>query len=231
MMPPPDSFHGSPAPLAHQTHGHMHSTSRRAALIGMLACLWSPVLLAQSSGSVPAPPYVRFYSPTLGPANAKVHLVEYLDPACEGCRAFYPFVKAILAEYPNRVRLYIRYAAIHKGADFAVRALEAARAQDRYWQALDMLFARQPDWTRGHAVLSAKVLEVLATVPGLDIERLKRDMDKPEYVKIVEQDLADAKALKVMQTPTFYVNGKSLPKHGFDELRALVAQEVATQYR
>lgn len=226
----PNSTDRSPAPVALLTGCQKHSTFRRAALLAIVAAVWSPMLLAQSSGSVPAPPYVRFYSPTLGPANAKVHLVEFLDPACEGCRAFYPFVKAILAEYPNRVRLYIRYAAIHKGADFAVRALEAARAQDRYWQALDMLFARQPDWTRGHSVVSAKVLEVLATVPGLDIERLKRDMDKPEYVKIVEQDLADAKALKLMQTPTFYVNGKSLTKHGFDELRALVAQEVAAQY-
>jgi len=166
----------------------------------------------------------------MGPANARVHLVEFLDPACEGCRAFYPVVKQIMAEYPGRIRLYVRYAAIHKGADFAVKALEAARAQDRYWQAMDALFARQGEWTRGHAVIASKVLDVLATVPGLDMERLKRDIAKPEYAKIVEQDLADAKALKVMQTPTFYINGKPLAQYTFEELRAQVRQEVKAQY-
>lgn len=185
---------------------------------------------AQSGASVPSPPYNRPHTPTLGPANAKVHLVEFLDPACEGCRAFYPVVKQIVADNPGRIRLYIRYAAIHKGADFAVKALEAARAQDRYWQAMDALFARQDHWTRGHAVVPDKVLEVLGTVPGLDMARLQRDIGNPAYAKIVEQDLADAKALKVMQTPTFYINGKPLSEYRFEQLRAQVRQEVAAQY-
>ena len=71
---------------------------------------------------------------------------------------------------------------------------------------------------------------MVATVPGIDIDRLKKDIEKPEYAKIVEQDMADAKALKLTQTPTFYVNGKPLAEYTFDALRALVKQEIATQY-
>lgn len=186
---------------------------------------------AQSGASVPAPPYIRPHTPTLGPANAKVHVVEFLDPACEGCRAFYPVVKQIVAEYPDRVRLYVRYVALHKGADFSIKALEAARAQNRYWEATSALFTRQSEWTRGHAVVPDKVLEVLAMVPGLDIERLKRDMAKPEYAAIVEQDLADAKALKVVQTPTYFINGKPLTEYSFEQLRAQIRDEVAARYR
>lgn len=197
----------------------------------LAAVFLSGFVLAQSASSVPAPPYMRPHTPTLGPANAKVHLVEFLDPACEGCRAFYPAVKQILAENPDKVRLYVRYAAIHKGSDVAVKALEAARAQNRYWEAIAALFARQEEWTRGHSVVQDKVIEALATVQGLDIERLKRDMQKPEYAKIVEQDLADAKALQVMQTPTFYINGKPLTQHSFEQLRAQVRDEIAAQYR
>jgi len=40
---------------------------------------------------------VRFHAPTLGNAEAKVHIVEFLDPACGTCAAFYPFVKRMIA--------------------------------------------------------------------------------------------------------------------------------------
>jgi protein-disulfide isomerase len=33
------------------------------------------------------------HSPTLGDASAKVHIVEFLDPACETCALFFPMVK------------------------------------------------------------------------------------------------------------------------------------------
>ncbi|MFO1315467.1 MAG: thioredoxin domain-containing protein [Burkholderiales bacterium] len=201
------------------------------AAIAFAGLTLSGIAASQSPASVPAPPYVRPHTPTLGPANAKVHLVEFLDPACEGCRAFYPIVKQVIDANKNRVRLYVRYAAIHKGADYAVKALEAARAQDRYWEAMTTLFSRQSEWTRGHSVMQDKVIEVLTSVSGLDIERLKRDIQRPEYAKIVEQDLADAKALKVMQTPTFFINGKPLTEYTPEQLHSQVAAEVAAQYR
>ena len=31
---------------------------------------------------------VRFHSPTFGPADAPVIIVEFFDPSCEACRAF-----------------------------------------------------------------------------------------------------------------------------------------------
>jgi protein-disulfide isomerase len=48
---------------------------------------------------------IKFHSPALGAENPKVTIVEFFDPACEGCRAFYPVVKQIMAKYPNDVRL------------------------------------------------------------------------------------------------------------------------------
>ncbi len=45
---------------------------------------------------------VRPYSPVLGPAQAPVTIVEFLDPACEACRAFAPVVKQIMFLYPDR---------------------------------------------------------------------------------------------------------------------------------
>lgn len=186
---------------------------------------------AQVSSAAPAAPLVRPHTPTLGPANAKVHLVEFLDPACEGCRAFYPVVKQIMAENPGKIRLWVRYVPIHRGADFVVKALEAARVQGKFWEALELLFAKQDEWTRHHAVLPKQTLDVLSGISGLDMERLRRDMSNPEFARIAEQDMADAKSVKIMQTPTFYINGKPLTEHGFEQLRAQVKQEIAAQYR
>ena len=201
------------------------------AVIVLAAVAASSQPWAQASTPAPAAPLVRPHAPTLGPANAKVHLVEFLDPACEACRAFYPVVKQLIAENPGKIRLWIRYVPVHRGADFVVRALEAARAQDRFWESLELLFAKQDEWTRHHAVMPKQVLDALSAVKGLDMDRLRRDMASPEFGRIVEQDMADAKAVKVMQTPTFYVNGKPLAEHGFDQLRAQVKREIAAQYR
>ena len=46
---------------------------------------------------------VQFHSPSMGPADAKVTIVEFFDPSCEACRAFYPYVKSILAELEPEV--------------------------------------------------------------------------------------------------------------------------------
>ena len=44
---------------------------------------------------------VRPHSPIMGRADAPVTIVEFFDPACETCRAFYPIVKKIMAEHPG----------------------------------------------------------------------------------------------------------------------------------
>ena len=66
---------------------------------------------------------IRMHSPVFGPQSAPVTIVEFFDPACETCRAFYPIVKSLMAKYPNDVRLVIRYAPFHQGSDQVVKLL------------------------------------------------------------------------------------------------------------
>ena len=75
---------------------------------------------------------VRMHSPVFGPQAAPVTIVEFFDPACETCRAFYPIVKDLMAQYPNDVRLVIRYAPFHQGSDQVVKLLEASKSQGAY---------------------------------------------------------------------------------------------------
>ena len=47
-------------------------------------------------------------------------------------------------------------------------------------------------------------------------------MNAPEIQAIIDQDLADAKALNVTMTPGFFVNGKTMSSFGYDQLKNLV---------
>ena len=89
---------------------------------------------------------VRPDSPTLGPANAPVTIVEFYDPECEACAAFAPIVKKIYNEYGGKVRLVMRYMPLHPNSITAATFIEAAGEQGKYWQAQELLFQKQSEW-------------------------------------------------------------------------------------
>jgi len=164
---------------------------------------------------------VRPHSPTLGNADAPVVIVEFFDPACETCRAFYPLVKQIMAANPGKIRLVLRYAPFHKGSDRVVAVLEAARKQDGYWPALEALLAAQAEWAPHHAAEVDLVWRHLQGV-GLNLEQLRTDMNSPEIASLIAQDLADTRTLKVTKTPQFFVNSTPLLNFGYEPLKQLV---------
>ncbi|MFT6344380.1 MAG: protein-disulfide isomerase, partial [Paraglaciecola sp.] len=51
----------------------------------------------------------REHSAIMGPLDAKVTIVEFFDPACGTCSAFYPFVKKLMDDNPGKVNLVLRY--------------------------------------------------------------------------------------------------------------------------
>ena len=180
---------------------------------------------AEQQASANREALVRVYSPTLGNANAPVVLVEFFDPACETCRAFYPLVKEMMAANPGKIRLVLRYAPFHAGSDQLVAALEAARRQGKFWEALEALLAEQDNVAQNHTVETDRIWKYLDGL-GLDLNKLKADMASPDIANVIAQDLADAQTLKVSKTPEFYVNGKPLPSFGFEQLKTLVTEEI-----
>ena len=169
---------------------------------------------------------IRMHSPTLGKPDAKVQLVEFIDPACEACAGFYPLVKQIIAINPDEIRLVMRYAPFHKGASAVVAVLEAAKKQDKFWPALEALLASQSDWTQHHTAQVGRIWTHLEGL-GLDLEKVRNDMGSPQIARAIAQDLADARALKVNKTPSFFVNGQPLTNFGFAPLQAMVDQALA----
>lgn len=173
---------------------------------------------------------VREHSRVLGHADARVEIVEFIDPACGTCRHFYPLVKEMLAAHPDRIRLVLRYAPFHQNADYVVALIEAAGKQGKYWETLEALLAAQDDWVMNHAVQPEQVWRHVEGL-GLDLAQLRSDMDAPEIARLIAQDLEDANTLKVTQTPEFFVNGKPLPSFGYEPLKKLVDEVLASEYR
>ncbi len=170
--------------------------------------------------------FVRPHSPTLGPSNAKVTIVEFLDPECEACRAMYPMVKQLLDQYEGRVRLVLRYMPLHPNSLYAAGVLEAAREQGRYWEMLEVLFQNQPQWGSHHHP-RPELIPGYAREIGLDMEAVDRYLSTGAHRKIVETDHADGRALGVRGTPTFFVNGRRLERLGYETLKALIEHELA----
>lgn len=172
---------------------------------------------------------MRDYSPTIGDPNAKVTIVEFFDPACETCKAFYPLVKQIMAANPGRIKLVLRYLPLHKGSDYVVTFLEAARNQNKFWETLEIIYATQASWASHHNPQPQKLWSLLLG-SGLDLSKNREDMALPVISQRIQQDLADAQQLQVSKTPGFFVNGKPLVQFGYEQLQDLVNNEIRNNY-
>jgi len=171
---------------------------------------------------------IRPHAPIYGHPDAPVTIVEFFDPACATCQAFYAPLKDLVDAHPGQLRLVLRYAPFQIGAEHIVALLEAARRQGKLWETLDVLMETQDDWKPLHEAELARVWKHLAGL-DLDLERLRRDMADAEIAARIKQDEEDAQRLKVEKTPTFYVNGQPLPGFGFNVLQKTVATALAAQ--
>lgn len=171
----------------------------------------------------------RDYSPTMGPIDARVTIVEFFDPACGTCSAFYPLVKELMNDNPGKVNLVLRYLPLHQNSDVIVSIFEAARLQNRFWETLERAYQTREAWIDHHVARPEKFWEQLGGL-GLDMEKLNEDIQSAEIARRIDLDILDAQQLKVSKTPGFFVNGKPLVHFGYQQLQQLVDSEIAANY-
>jgi protein-disulfide isomerase len=142
------------------------------------------------------------HTPLLGPAAARVTMVEFGDFQCPACGAAEPTVKQVLATYPNDVALAFVNFPLTKHA-YALHAAEAFMAADRQgkaWEMHDQMFANQ-------SALTDADLDGYAQVIGLDLVQFDADRSSQEIADEVAQDKALGVSLGVDATPTFFIAG------------------------
>jgi protein-disulfide isomerase len=179
--------------------------------------LWNQNRLAQRISAIEAklptepdgPDPSRTYTintqgaPTKGPDNAPVTIVEFTDFQCPFCAKAVPTLKQIEERYKGSVRVVFKHMplSMHKDAMGAALAAEGARRQGKFWEFHDWLFAHQDKLGQDDLKQHAKEL-------GLDQAQFEADLRNADEQKRVDADVAEADALGVVGTPSFFVNGR-----------------------
>jgi protein-disulfide isomerase len=142
-------------------------------------------------------------SPVLGPANAKITLVEFSDFQCPYCILAVPQIQAVMKAYPTQTKLIFKQfpLEIHSRAFLAASAALAANKQGKFWPMHDAMFAH-------HDELSRETFVKLAQQMGMDVARFEKDMASDEVKKAVEKDVDDGERAGVQGTPTIFINGQ-----------------------
>ncbi len=171
------------------------------------------------------PQLLRSYSPILGSANASVTVVEFLDPGNVGDQAAFTAIKQVLQEFDGQVKFVVRYFPKYINSLLAIKAAEAAREQDKYWEMQELLFNTQEEW--GHnQTLQIEKFQSYASEIGLDLDQFIPSFEGTEHSYKIEQDRKDGLALGVTETPAFFINGQRLENLTLGGIRQLVQAQL-----
>jgi protein-disulfide isomerase len=167
----------------------------------------------------------RGHAPASGPVEAPVTIVAWSDHACRYCNRVQGTLDHLARLYPGQLRWVHRTLPLDDDNTLAPEAALAAGAQGRFLPMNDRLYAL------GGRVDRAAV-ELFARELGLDMVRFRADLDTHAHRPSIAADMADARALGVTGTPTFFLNGR--PVHGNQPLNVfveIVDQELARAAR
>lgn len=161
--------------------------------------------------------------PSLGKAEAPVTVIMFSDFQCSACAATHPVLKRALAAYGEKVRFVVRdfpLESAHENAFHAALAANAARAQGKFFEFVEILYRNQDS-------LDDASLKRFAAELGLNAKQFELDFTSEKAAAEVRKDMADGDRFGVRSTPTIFVNGvkaQGLSEGGF---RSMIDQALA----
>jgi len=142
-------------------------------------------------------------SPVAGKADGDITVTEFFDYNCGFCKRSFPEVAKLISTDPNLRVVFKEMPILSKGSEEASRVALAAKLQGKYWEVHQGLFDNKGQNNEATALR-------IAEKAGLDMARLKADMNGTE----VNAELKSAKELAVRMgingTPHFLVGDRSI---------------------
>jgi protein-disulfide isomerase len=144
-------------------------------------------------------------SPSQGPADAAITLVEFSDYECPFCKSAEPILKQVRERYPTQLRVVTKNFPLdaHPKAKPAAEAAVCAAEQGKFWELHAKLFEKAPQ-------IDVAQLAPIAEEAGLDKGKFEECLTSHRSEPIVKADLDAGKEAGVSGTPAFFVNGVPL---------------------
>jgi protein-disulfide isomerase len=142
-------------------------------------------------------------SPSRGPENAPVTIVEFADYECPFCQRLAPLLDELFEKHKNEVRMVYKFMPLpmHPRGEPSARAAIAAQDQGKFWEMERALFAAA-------GRLEDVDIDGMARQLGLDMNRFHADEAAPATKARIDEDHKLADDLGVKGTPTIYVDGR-----------------------
>jgi len=146
-------------------------------------------------------------SPSIGPRDAKITLIEFADFECPSCRQLDLVLREILPRHPE-IRLVFKHyplTDIHPWAMTAAIASQCAFQQNpsAFWKIHDAIFDAQDVISPSN--VWDKMLD-LVTQQGLNVEDYRACIINPETASQVKETIDEGHELAITATPTTFVN-------------------------
>ena len=159
--------------------------------------------------------------PFLGNEKAGSIVVEFSDYNCPYCKRTYPGIRDLLKEDGDIKIVMLELPVLGPMSEFAARAALAAHAQGKYAEFHEGMMDTK---TR----LDEKGVLDVAQQIGLDMEKLKLDMNSPGVAQELQSNAMMAQMLGISGTPAFVIGDQLVPGAiGKDKIKALVEQSRA----
>ncbi len=142
-------------------------------------------------------------SPVGGNADGDVTMVEFFDYNCPYCRQVAPVMAEAVAADPGLRIVYKEFPILGPGSIFAAKAALAAERQGKYGEFHEALMNAES------RVEETTVLAIAEEI-GLDVERLKEDIEDPAIQAEIDANLELAQALRINGTPGFVIGDEIL---------------------
>lgn len=141
-------------------------------------------------------------SPSIGPEDAPVTIVEFSDFQCPYCGRVRQTVREIIEAYPKEVRYVFKDNPLpfHRNAPKAHEAAHCAGEQGKYWEMNKLLFENQN-------ALTVSDLKSYAKKVGLNTDKFNKCLDGSKYAEMVAKGLSEGEAAGASGTPAFFING------------------------
>jgi protein-disulfide isomerase len=148
--------------------------------------------------------------PMLGPANARITIVEFSDFECPYCWKAAQQVKEVVRQMPGQVKLYYKQFPldIHSQAEYAAEASLAAQAQGKFWEMHDLLYAGFPQLYDGTPQVVHGRIRDYAKQLNLDLKRFDAEMAAHKYQARARAEEQEGEVAGVSGTPSFFFNGR-----------------------